>query len=195
VTNPAAAHDGTDEETDKDLMQRVDARWKYPSTGGNLYDYRRWALDVNGVSRVKVANPSAGNITVTVVATGNEEASDDLIDLVEAAIEQKRLVGATVTVASGTAVTLPITVTMVLNDGYTINQVESEIQIKLDEYLTGLTFKSDSVIVSYAKIADLLFVEGVADVTNYTVNGGTSSITISGTQFPKLGEVTISVAT
>lgn len=192
VINSEGASGGADEESDADLKLRLDARWKNPSTGGNISDYQRWALDVNGVSRVKVTNPSAGNVTVTLVGAGNVAAGSTLIAAVQAAIEAVRPVGALVTVQSGAARTLAVTASVRLMAGYTLQGVTADIQAALSAYFERLAFAS--TVVSYAKIADILFADGVADVTVYTLGGGTVSVTLLDDEFPKLGEVTITNA-
>ncbi len=79
VTNKAAAEGGADEEDDEALLERVRIKWATPSTGGNLGDYQRWAIDVAGVADVKAFNPSAGNVKVYIVGVGNTQASAELV--------------------------------------------------------------------------------------------------------------------
>ena len=52
------------------------------------------------------------------------------------------------------------------------------------------SFQTSSI--SYMRIGNLLFVEGVADVLQYTLNNDTKSIALTERQFANLGEVTVS---
>jgi uncharacterized phage protein gp47/JayE len=189
VTNASAASGGADEESDEDLLIRVKARWQTPSTGGNEGDYIRWALAVPGVSRVKIKSPSPGLISVYVVGSGNTTPGTELLADVLAAIELVRPLGPEVTTHSGEAVTADVTATVVLRDGYALIQVQTAIEERLNEYFAGLAFAGTAI--SYAKLADLLFADGVDDVESYTLNEGVSSISLTDTQFVQAGVISV----
>lgn len=192
VDNPAPATGGADVESDADLLARVDARWKTPSTGGNAGDYLRWALAVPGVIRARVENPAAGQVTVRVVAAGNETAGAELLSATAQAIEAVRPLGARVTVLPAQAVPVAVSAQVVLSAGYRLSDVEAAIQAVLRDYFLAQSYATSAV--SYLRIADLLFVPGVDDVTGYTLNGGRESIPLSSGQFAQLGEVTVLAA-
>ena len=192
VDNPAPATGGADVESDADLMARVDARWKTPSTGGNAGDYLRWALAVPGVIRARVENPAAGHVTVRIVAAGNEPAGEELRAATAQAIEAVRPLGAQVTVLSAQALPVAVSARIVLSAGYRLADVKADIQDVLQAYFLAQSFATSAV--SYLRIADLLFVPGVDDVADYTLNGGRQSIPLSNSQFAQLGEVTALVA-
>ena len=190
VNNPEAATGGLDEESDEDLRVRLDAKWKHPSTGGNASDYVRWALEQPGVARAKAFNPTAGLVEVVIVATGNEEADEELIEATETALEEVRPLGATVTVESGEAVPISVSAQVAIKEGYLLDDVEERITQALEDYLMEQSFQTSSI--SYMRIGNLLFVEGVADVLQYTLNNDTKSIALTERQFANLGEVTVS---
>lgn len=189
VTNPDAAYGGTDEETDDDLLTRVRQRWQSPSTGGNAADYIRWALDVPGVKRARVFNPSAGNVDLYIVAAGNTVAADGLIAQAAAAIEGIKPLGASLRVLPAQAVTIDMAATVLLSDGYALGDVQQRITAALEDYLAETAFAADTI--SYAKLLNAVFVEGVSDVAACTVNGGAESVTLANTEFAALGEVNI----
>lgn len=60
---------GTEAETDAELLARLLDLIRRPPAGGNKYDYRRWALEVNGVSAAYVYPLRRGLGTVDVVIT------------------------------------------------------------------------------------------------------------------------------
>lgn len=190
VTNESQSYGGADQESDESLRGRVKSRWQNPSTGGNRADYVNWALGVEGVAKARAFNPSAGNVKVYVIAAGNREAGKELIGQVGQRIQELRPIGANVTVESAKAVPLNLQIQASILEGYTDEGVREEIISALKEYIEGISFVENRV--SYLKIADLLFVPGVADVAEYTMNGGEESISLTETQFPQLGEVSVS---
>ena len=82
---------------------------------------------------------------------------------------------------------MDVVATIVLKDGYTINDVGEEFTQTFGEYLETVTNT-----VSYFRVSDLLYAcSGVEDVKSYTLNGGTKSVTIADTDYPVVGEVKI----
>ena len=67
VLNPLTG--GTDAETDASLLERLLDIIRRPPAGGNKYDYRRWALSVDGVTAAYVYPLRRGLGTVDVVIT------------------------------------------------------------------------------------------------------------------------------
>lgn len=187
VTNPAAAYGGMDEEADEDLRLRVISRWQKPGTGGSAGDYISWALSVPGVKRARVFNPSAGNVSVYIIGDG------DMVLLgqeVLSYIEERRPIGANVSVAAAEEVLINISVNIVREDGYTLSGIQNSIEERLASAFAAQAFVSNTV--SYAKLAECLFVPGVADVSSYTINGGTSSISLADDEFAVLGTLVVS---
>ncbi len=187
VNNPEAASGGVDIESDEELRQRVLNRWQNPSTGGNMADYLRWSMEVAGVSRARVTNPSGGKINVYIVGAGNSLAQEELRLQVQEHIDEVRPVGANVNVISAIPLTVSLQVDVQIEQGYEVADIESAIEDALFDYLNELSFTQSRV--SYLKLADLLFAPGVKDVISYSVNGTQTSITIPDGYFPMMGEV------
>lgn len=190
VKNERAASGGADEESDSHLRERVLSKLRNPGTGGNAADYKNWALSVDGVERVLVTSPAAGKVTVYITASGNAEAGAGLVSRVKAHIEMLRPLGADVTVVSGTAVPVNIAAKITTTEGADREKMTADIEKVFSDYLAECSFKSSTV--SYLRIAELLFTESVSDVTGYSLNGGTDSITLEQGTFPVPGQVVIS---
>ncbi|EKV4263322.1 baseplate J/gp47 family protein [Citrobacter freundii] len=95
---------GTDEETDAELLARLLEIIRRPPAGGNKYDYKRWALEVSGVSAAYVYPLRRGLGTVDVVITSaGGLPSQDVIDRVQAHIDDVRPV-----TAKNTLVLMPV---------------------------------------------------------------------------------------
>lgn len=86
---------GTDSETDASLLERLLDVIRRPPAGGNKYDYRRWALSVDGVTAAYVYPLRRGLGTVDVVITSaGGMPSDEIIAACQAYIDDKRPVTA-----------------------------------------------------------------------------------------------------
>ncbi|AKE61117.1 tail protein [Citrobacter amalonaticus Y19] len=86
---------GTDEESDAELLSRLLEIIRRPPAGGNKYDYKRWALEVSGVSAAYVYPLRRGLGTVDVVVTSaGGLPSQDVIDRTQAYIDDLRPVTA-----------------------------------------------------------------------------------------------------
>ena len=95
---------GTDTETDEELRDRYFDTIKKSYTSGNVAHYEAWTTEVSGVGLCKVYPLKNGNGTVEVVITDSYMlgASSELIESVKANIEEKRPIGANVSVVSAT---------------------------------------------------------------------------------------------
>lgn len=191
VTNPQASSGGADGESDSDLLLRVRARWENPSTGGNRADYVRWALGVPGVSRVRVFNPSAGWVHIYIVGDGATPAGEQLLSDVQNAIQEVRPLGAGVVVFSAIPVHIIVTVSAIIEEGCLASEIRDIISGQISAYFAQIAFATDTV--SYVRIAELLFVSGIIDISSYSLNGSLSSINLTQVQFPYLAGVVLEV--
>jgi uncharacterized phage protein gp47/JayE len=86
---------GTAEETDAELLARLLELIRRPPAGGNQYDYKRWALEVPGVTAAYVYPLRRGPGTVDIAITsGGSLPSQDTIDRVREYIDGVRPVTA-----------------------------------------------------------------------------------------------------
>ncbi|MFA5161140.1 MAG: baseplate J/gp47 family protein [Elusimicrobiales bacterium] len=88
------------DETDAELLARLEAREQQPPAGGNANDYETWAKEVDGVAAARCVPAPQGAGTVDVViladaaATGSETPGDALVAAVYAYIDARRPVTA-----------------------------------------------------------------------------------------------------
>lgn len=189
VTNEEASYDGFDEENDKDLLQRLLFKVRQPATSGNAYHYMQWAQSVNGVGQVKVLPlwNGAGTVKVLLVDVNNESANTSLLDRVKAVIAKEAPIGATVTVTTPTI--MNVNISFRVTKGNTNNEAVKRI---LNEEFKRQTFSMN--YISYANIGKALLANvetGIIDYSDLRVNGGTTNITITDDQLPRVNEVTI----
>lgn len=169
---------GIEKETDTDLRERYYSKIKLPSTSGNVYDYKKWALEVSGVGDCYVIPLWSGPGTVKVIIVdSNREINNSLESKVLEHIETVRPIGAEVTVVSPTPLNLTISATIEISQTKSLQEVKEKFQKDIKNYLKESIFNISTI--SYAKIGSILLnVEGVNDYTNLLVNGATSNIVV-----------------
>ncbi len=187
-----AATGGADPETDRALVGRLYDHWRKPSTSGNVYDYQRWALEVDGVGAAKVLPVWNGPGTVKVLLAGPERrpVDDSVVQAAAERIETQRPIGAAVTVESAAGVAIDVSAALSLDGSATLAEVKTGFVSRLDTYLQSLAFESSTVL--FNRVAFLLLdVPGVSDYTGLAVNGGVENVTIGAEQVPVVGTVTL----
>ena len=189
VINEEVSYDGFDEENDTDLLQRLLFKVRQPATSGNVYHYMQWAQSVNGVGQVKVLPlwNGAGTVKVLLVDVNNESANTSLLDRVKAVIAKEAPIGATVTVTTPTI--MNVNISFRVTKGQANNEAVKRI---LNEEFKRQTFSMN--YISYANIGKALLANaetGIIDYSDLRVNGGTTNITITDDQLPRVNEVTI----
>ena len=185
---------GTNAETDEELRDRFFTTIKKSYTSGNVAHYETWTLEVEGVGSCKVYPLKNGNGTVEIVITNSDMlgASSELIESVKANIEEKRPIGANVSVVSATEKAINITANITLSVGYELMEVKQLFEEKLKEYLKEISFKSS--YVSTAKLGNLLLdIDGVYDYTDFKVNNAINNVPLEDTEVPKVGTISLEV--
>jgi uncharacterized phage protein gp47/JayE len=189
VNNPEPAYNGFDVESDDDYRARIKLYLAEDATNCNEAQYKLWALEVAGVKTAVVKGAEtvgAGNVGVY-ISSQTGTVTQELINAVKEYIESKQFINATLIVQSLSYIDMDVDATIVLKDGYTINDVGEEFTQAFADYLETVTN-----IVSYFRVSDLLYAcSGVEDVVSYTLNNDTESVTIADTDYPIVGEVTI----
>ena len=202
--NPAPMTGGYDEEDDAAYYERHLLKVRTPPTSGNIYQYQSWALEVAGVGRVKVFPLGHGDNTVDVVlvdSTG-QPAAEELVKSVQDYIDPDSTgegygqapIGARcyVSAATGKAVAVSCTVSK-LNTQDADETVTAAVKAAIADYLAEIAFEQD--FVSYGQIAAaILSAEGVLDVENLAVLGGTANVAIGERECAVLGEVAVTYA-
>lgn len=186
---------GVDEEIDEDLRKRFYNKIHYPSTSGNIYDYKKWALEVSGVGDAKVYPLWNGNGTVKVVIidSNKEIANEELINKVSNYIEENRPIGATVTVKSAIKKDVDISVTIVIDSKKDVlNNVKKNLEDNLKNYFNSIAFKNS--YISYASIGNIIFnTEGIIDYSNLLLNNSNKNITLEEEEIPTLKTLNVEV--
>ncbi|MBU5427150.1 baseplate J/gp47 family protein [Tissierella pigra] len=207
VTNLESVKNGYDAESDFDLRQRYYERIRIPATSGNKYHYLNWAKEVVGVGDARVIPLWNGDNTVKVIVidSNKKPASEDLISRVQEYIDPKgeyinnrwatwgtgagqAPIGAFCTAISAASKDINISATITKDESYLLEQIKSNIEENITNYLKEIAFKKN--LVSYAQIGSLILnVDGVLDYMDLRVNEGLENIIINNEEVAILGEV------
>ncbi len=154
---------GTDIETSAALLARLLDRLRHPPAGGNKYDYRRWALEVPGVTSAWCypLRRGLGTVDVAILSNGGP-ATQALQNSVKAYIEAVNPAGGDCQVLTATLVPVNVAATVAVS-GVLLADVQAIVQTVLQAYIAGLQ-PGDSVMRSRI-LASITDVPGVTDVT------------------------------
>lgn len=193
VTNTEPTTGGTDEETDEvytarqvEYDQNLDVSYV-----GSPYDYKRWALSVDGVGDAIVipASDDSGTITLVILDANGDPATEALCKEVYNYIFKpddpyNRLahINAVLVVKAPTTVTISVSAVLELTAGATMESVKEAFTANLKQYLSVAAEKGE---VKYSEITSRLYAtEGVSDYSSVTLNGGTANIQIKEDELP-----------
>ncbi|MFD3249471.1 baseplate J/gp47 family protein [Rahnella aquatilis] len=163
---------GTDNESDTDLLSRLLDVIRRPPAGGNQFDYKRWALSVDGVSAAYVYPLRRGLGTVDIVVTSaNGMSSNEIIAATQAYIDSVRPVTAKNTlVLSPTFHVIDIAVKVSLN-GIDLPTATLAITVAITDYINRLApgeafirSQAETVISQITGIVDREIVSPSANV-------------------------------
>lgn len=158
---------GTDKESDTELLARYLDIIRRPPAGGNKYDYRRWALSVDGVTGAYVYPLRRGLGTVDVVITSADGApSAEIIQATQSYIDDVRPV-----TAKNTQVLAP-----------TFKVIDVDIQVALQGItLAAATLAINDVLASY--VGSLLpgetYIRSQSEMLVSSITGVTDRLIVS----------------
>lgn len=208
VLNEMAITGGADVESDEDYQARLLLEWRAPGAAGNIADYKRWALAYPSVGDVTVTPVWAGANTVRLVVTdpdGNavsaavRDGLKALLDPGDGTGAGLAPIGANVTVATVTAVTVPVAANVKFASGYSLTgtggtyALSDVIKQVIGDYINGLSPGED---VIRAKVESLFFrVAGVDDVAAVTLNGVAANFVIADTEVAQITSANFTLGT
>lgn len=197
---------GTDTESDKQLYQRIDEARKRPATSGNGWDYRRWALAVDGIGAAKVVELAEGPGTVglLLVDSAYAPASPEMVEEVRAYLQERKPIGAALVLSVPEPLEISVSATVSIDRSVTtLDAVRRAFTERMAAYLSGLVEQHYGRIcygpeedgpytLAYNRVlVQLLTIPGVETFSTLTVHGGTVDVTLLPDQVPVLGEVAV----
>lgn len=180
----------TNAESDSSLLERLLNKIRRPAAGGNQYDYKDWALEVDGVEQAYVYPLRRGLGTVDIAITAdNGVPSDDTVRRAQEYIDQERPVTAKESKVVKPDVTKVNFNIQVKISGVALNDIKTAIRNALTDYFNGL-IPGDDLIVSQceAVVSDLI---GVVDRRFIAPNANRKADVINKIEWFRLGEITV----
>ncbi len=214
VTNEEAVSGGTDEESDEDLIDRIE---EYDQTQGDSYignisDYKRWAMSVSGVGNAAIipAQDSSGLVTIVLTdANGNPASSQlctevyDYIMSPDDPTQRVAPINAYLSVIAPETIAIGAKATVELTEEATMDAVQQAFIENMIQYLPEALADGEIKITKVAAI--LSGTTGVNDFANLqigidtegTITYGTANIQIESTQLPTISsdDVTLTEGT
>lgn len=181
---------GTNKESDSSLLERLLNKIRRPAAGGNRYDYKDWALDVDGVEQAYVYPLRRGLGTVDIAITAdNDVPNDDTVHRAQAYIDDERPVTAKESKVVKPDVTKVNFNIQVKISGVSLNDIKTAIRNALTDYFNGL-IPGDDLIVSQceAVVSDLI---GVVDRRFVAPNANRKADVINKIEWFRLGEISV----
>lgn len=179
VINKTDILNGTDQETDNDLRER--AKHALEMAGKATITSLKSAVEgIEGiVGKVKVVDqPDGIPGIVQIIASGGDE------QVIRDVIEDTRSAGILVEFRRPILVPLNVNLTIVSVQGLGPDEIRSEVEKEVRNYLASLEIDEDVIISQIISAA--LHVSGVRDVYNVTINGESENIEL---KFNEKGEL------
>lgn len=192
VTNEGDIIGGTDAESDEEYRSRYYYFLDNPVTTGNKYEYEQWAREIDGVGAAKCYPlwNGAGTVKVVITTADMQPAPDELIETVKTNIEDKRPVGANVTVKSAGTVTINVTAKVSHSAAYTLENISARFSDALTDYFKAVGFGGD--VIPYTKVGAILQeTDGVNYYSELRVNEGANNIAVGDGNLAVLGGVSL----
>lgn len=184
--------EGADEESTEAFLSRYLIKLRMPSTSGNKYDYYNWAMEVAGVGAAKVfpLADGPGTVKVAIADAGMSAAEPALVAAVAEHIEEKRPIGADVTVVSAVEKAVNISAKVRLQTGNDLDAVQTAFRAVMGEHLKSNAFHIS--YVSAARVGSLLLsVAGVEDYSELFLNGTDENVPLTDLEIAVVGNVVI----
>lgn len=195
VKNEKGFLGGAEVETDDAFLGRILFHRQKPATSGNVYHYMEWAMEIDGVGDVRVfpLDYGPGTVVVMPVTNGKRSPDTEILERVAANIEEKRPIGATVTVEAPKEIFADIEASIQLAEGITLEKVQKEYFTLLESYLKSSVFRLS--VVDYYKCLSMFYdITGVLSVKTFLLNGKMENISIGRKEIQAAGTVLLKEA-
>ena len=178
---------GSDEESDEKLRERVLESYKRLPNGANAAFYEQEAMRFPTVASAKAVGRARGIGTVDVYVSTHAGAPEEkLLGEIAAALQKKREIAVDVAVKAPTERTIPVRAELTAEQGWTMQEITDAATAALQAYFTGERLGE---AVYTAKLASILY--GVEGVKNCHLLAPEADVSVSATELPVLGAVTL----
>lgn len=184
----------TDAESDSSLLERLLEIIRRPPAGGNRYDYRTWALSVDGVDAAYVYPLRRGLGTVDIAITSNNDVpSDETVRRCQEYIDDVRPVTARESKVVKPDVTKVNFTIRVKISGVTLPEIKAAISTALSDYFNTLIPGDDLIVSQCEAVVNNLV--GVVDRQFTTPTTNRKADVVNKIEWFRLGTVTVTELT
>lgn len=195
---------GEDDEETESFRQRYFDDIRRQDYGGNIEDYKRKVMEIDGIGAVKVYPVWNGGGTVKLVIQNSEYASpsEEMIEKVQTIIDPipnqgtgvgVAPIGHIVTVVGSEEVPINVSTNLSIEPSHDDSVIQERVRDSVSLYFKELAKEwgeNKTTVVRVSQIeARILDIDGVIDVLDTTLNSGTSNIKLEGEQIPVMGEI------
>lgn len=194
-----------DMETDESLRERFYLSTRQVPFGGNIADYEKKTLEIDGVGAVKVftaVTQGAGNVGLVIGDEQQNKATQTLVDKVQGLFglhgEGVAPIGHNVIVKTCNDLTVNVVAPIKVKTGSSFDIIKPIAEQTIRHYIENIKFTDETIF--YAKlVANILNChESIVDVGNITINGVGGNLSLAKTytdyQVPTVGTITVSEA-
>lgn len=186
-TNPAPCAGGVEEEDDESLRARVLHSFRYLPNGANAAYYRQLAMADDEVAQaVAVSRPRGVGSVDVVVASHTGLPDQQLLDRLQAVMEQQREIAVDLKVRAPESVEVNVTVQVKEKAGYNADVVKERVKSALNAYFSGENL-GESVLM--AKLGSIVY--GCEGVENYRITLPAQDVTLAHDQLGMLGALKV----
>lgn len=193
---------GADIQSYESMREDLKERIAYPAENNNIYHYKKWSKEIEGVGDVKIIPVWNGPNTVKAVLLGTDKnpATKEVVEKVQEYIDPlprghgngRSDIGATLTTVSASPLVINLSITVKLSATGTIELVTQQINDILDNYLKEIAFVDDVVRIVIIG-ARCLEQANIIDYGDLKLNGQEENINIGLEQVAVKGMVSINV--
>ena len=129
-----------------------------------------------------------GTVKVMIVGNDNKPVTEDIIEACKLHISENMPIGCQLTITTPSLLNVVIKANIELKEGYDIEDIKTDFEASLNEYLKDVTTE-----LTYSKVYGLLVNHaGVEDITSFNINNSNSNITISEDKIVNISEINLS---
>lgn len=193
-----------DDETVEEFRERYFKEVRRKNFGGNIEDYERWCMEIDGVGEVKVFPVWKGGGTVKVVIVGSDflSPSSELVDKVQTSLDPvtnhgegvgTAPIGHTVTVVGVTALKVNVKAKLVYASGFDKEKTDAKFKEIIDKFISDerkfwgkrpLVLRVSNLVSRIVEASDYF-----VDVEYISINDKTSRLQLDDEVVPVLGDV------
>lgn len=204
VSNAQPTSGGADVESDDHYRHRILLEYGRAQGAGNQADYERWALQDPSVGYVTVQPLWNGAGTVRVIITDNSNHPNSTLTVQALQLRLDPVpqqgaglapIGALVTVATPTLLSVAVSATVSFDSGYSLDgaggtiATRDEITAAVEDYLN--TLAPGATVVLNHVVARFFLVPGVHDVITPQLNGSGTNVAVGPLQVAEAGAITL----